>query len=63
MRESQKVALARASRKVSNNIRNKGGDSINSRMSSVRDEKEHGDVEEEEEEVSKKKNEGEVLEL
>ena len=55
MRESQKVALARASRKVSNNIRNKGGDSINSRMSSV------SDVEEEE--VSKKKNEGEVLEL
>ena len=59
MRESQKVALARASRRVSNNIRNKGGDSIDSRVSN--DEKEHGGVEEEA--VSKKKNEGEELEL
>ena len=43
---------------MSNNIRNKGGDSIDSRVS---DEKQHGDVEEEA--VSKKKNEGEELEL
>ena len=44
---------------MSNNIRNKGGDSIDSRVSN--DEKEHGDVEEEA--VSKKKDEGEELEL